>query len=177
MTKVEPPQPQQENEPLDLATEVRRLRIAFEQWRTVLKWALVVLVIDVIWTLGVSYTTVRDYQFRGCMQKWAEDYTDRGTQLQGPANTRFQFFLGAFRVLLGEEHSLSRALRAAYVAELDSNRATFTLIPALPRLVKLPDAKILVYHDVLSAIRADDMYNKRSSENPIPLVPNCGGLL
>lgn len=160
-----------------LQNEVGRLATALERYKKLLFSVVAVLCIDLTLSVIVGYVTVRDLQFRNCMQHWAQEYTARSTSLTGPSSGRFTFLLDAFRAALGEQHELTPAARQRLVAELDHNRAKFPLIPPLPKLMKLPDSQLLVFHDVLLSIDADDMFNRVSASHPVPIAPTCGGIL
>jgi hypothetical protein len=117
-------------------------------------------------------------RFQDCMNGWAQDYSDRALKLSGPSIDRVNFFLQAYTEAAGAKHApLTPAGKQRLIAELDKDRADFSVMPKHADLEKQPDYQLLALRDLVKSLRANSRYLTVSDANPVPEAPNCGGIL
>lgn len=135
-----------------------------------------VLVVDIVLSALISYGTVRDYQFRSCMQTWAGQYTTRSIQLTGPSNDRFNYLFKSAGALLGSLKALTPAQRASMITFLNKQRSDYKLIPTVEVLNADSDASLMSLFDLVQAALSNQDYQNKSTAFPIPEAPTCGAL-
>jgi hypothetical protein len=94
--------------------------------------------------------------------------TNRAKALTGPGNDRINLFFQAYTEAAGQiPHPLTAGQKAAVIAELDTARHQYTVIPKHDALVKSTNFQLLALRDLTRSLHANDRYNQASKHHPV----------